>query len=116
MAITPEARFTMVMLLHFVMDWVTGTAPIESLFSLFLFYKSHNLQEYNKFQQVCLNTVRYDEPENADTSFKQYEIYASLQSIATQPAKLSVIRQEGAGFIPTNNSLTESALSIYLAA
>lgn len=43
MAITPEARFTMVMLLHFVMDWVTGTAPIESLFSLFLFYKSHNL-------------------------------------------------------------------------
>jgi len=38
------------------------------------------------------------------------------QNIATQPVKLSVIRQEGAGFTPTNSSLTQSALSIYLAA
>lgn len=39
----------------------------------------HNLLEYKK-SQVCLNTIRYYEPENADTSFTEYEICESLQN------------------------------------
>lgn len=41
--------------------------------------------------------------------------FKCLYKTVTEPAKIPVIRQEGAGFTPTN-SLTESALSIYLAA
>lgn len=41
--------------------------------------------------------------------------FMSPYKTVTEPAKLPVIRQEGVGFIPTN-SLTESALSIYLTA